>query len=94
MDLFREAQWFFDYRGPDSTSNDPNIPAPKQDLYRRTWYNDLIQKKLVRPRLPRFGVMNELCMAQCAELLNFRSNPTSEGYSPLSLFADIGNMVC
>ena len=94
MDLFQEAQWFFNYTGPDSTSDDPHIPSPKQDLYRRTWYNDLIQKKLVQPRLPRFGVMNELCQPQCAEVLNYRTNIESEGYSPLSLFADIGNMVC
>jgi hypothetical protein len=30
MDLFQEAKWFMDYTGPDSTSDDPHIPAPKE----------------------------------------------------------------
>jgi len=94
MDLFQEAQWFMDYTGPDSTSNDPNVPAPKQDLYRRTWYNEFIQPILVHPRVPRFGILEKDCKENhCAEIWDYRTNPASEGYSPFTLFSDIGDLV-
>jgi hypothetical protein len=93
MDLFQEARWYMDYKGPESTPVSATDPAPKQDLYRRTWYKDLIQAKLVQPRIPRFGVMTNLCPTQCQDVLGFRLLPTSPGYSPFSLFADIGNLV-
>ena len=92
MDVFQEANWFMNYTGPDSFAEGP-IPAPKQDLYRRTWYNDIIQPLLVQPRIPRFGVMTTDCQAQCASVLGFRLSPASPGFAPFSLFSDIGNMV-
>lgn len=92
MDVFQEANWYMNYTGPDSFAEGP-IPAPKQDLYRRTWYKDLIQKLLVAPRIPRFGVMTKDCPAECASVLGFRLSPNSTGFGPFSLFSDIGNMV-
>ena len=93
MDLFQESRWYFNYQGAESTPVNTSNPAPKQDLYRRTWYKELIQAKLVNPRIPRFGVMTNLCPTQCQDVLGFRLFPPSPGYSPFSLFADIGNLV-
>lgn len=93
MDLFQEARWFFDYNGPESVPAHEYVPAPKQDLYRRTWYNELIRKLLVAPRIPRFGVMTTVCAPACQFVLGYRLTPDSPGYSPFSLFADIGNLV-
>jgi hypothetical protein len=92
LDLFQEARWFFDYNDNGNNDND-DTKSSRRDLYRRTWYNDLIQKKLVRPRIPRFGVLTELCPVQCEDLLKYRLTPTSAGFSPFALFADIGNLV-
>ena len=93
MDFFREANWFFDYTGPESTPVSASDPPPKQDLYRRTWFNDLIRPRVVKPRIPRFGAMTNLCPVQCQAVLGFRLLPTSPGYSPFSLFGDIGSLV-
>ena len=94
MDLFQEAQWFMDYTGPDSTSDDTNVPASKQDLYRRTWYNEFIQPILVHPRVPRFGILEKYCKDNhCAKVWDYRTNPASEGYSPFTLFSDVGDLV-
>jgi len=96
MDFFQEAKWFM---GVDLTTSDAynneTVPAPRQDLYRRTWYKDLIQERLIQPRIPRFDILTRLCAGSqhCENLLGFRLNPFSPGYSPFSLFADIGNMV-
>jgi hypothetical protein len=93
MDLFQESRWYFDYKGPESTPVSAADPAPKQDLYRRTWYKELIQAKLVNPRVPRFGVMTKVCPTQCQAVLGFRLSPNSPGFAPFKLFADIGNLV-
>lgn len=65
-----------------------------------TWHQELIHGSLVRPRIPRFGVMQQNCQAKCGELMMLRMDQDfadSQGYpadyaNPLSLFADIGNM--
>jgi hypothetical protein len=93
MDFFQEARWFMNYTGPESYSSDPYVPAPKQDLYRRTWYHELIGKQLLKPRMGRFGIFSQLCAFTCIELVTYRTDPNSPGYSPISLFADIGNLV-
>lgn len=97
MDLFYEARWFMNYEGKDS-SNEGNssIPALKQDLYRRTWYKQLIQKLLIQPRIPRFGIMStEPCAGPnfCQDVLIYRLSPLSSGYAPFALFADVGSLV-
>jgi len=88
MDLFQEANWFMDFTGAQSYNND-TVPAENQDLYRRTWYKDLIQEKLVQPRIPRFGVMTTVCAGQCLSVLGFRIAQDNR----FALFADIGNLV-
>jgi hypothetical protein len=93
MDLFQEAKWFMDYTGPDSTSDDPYIPAPKEDLYRRTWYHKMIRDQVVKPLLPRFEILKNLCLVRCMDLLQYRLDPNSAGYSPVALLGDIANMV-
>lgn len=74
MDFFREARWTFN---------------EETDLYRKTWYNELIRKELLKPRLPRFGVLQNNCAAQCADLLAHRLGPGGE---PLLLFSDVGSL--
>jgi hypothetical protein len=69
---------------------------------RVTWYQDIIRKVLVKPRLPRFGIMQTSCAgpAECQNVLRLRNDPDyaeEQGYprefaQPLGLFADIGNM--
>jgi hypothetical protein len=94
MDFFQEARWFMDYTGPDSdSSSDPYVPAPKEELYRRTWYHELIGEKLLKPRMGRFGIFSQVCAFTCIEVVQYRTDPNSPGYSPFSLFADIGNLV-
>ena len=93
MDLFKEARWSFDYTGAGSVSDDLSIPGPKEELYRRTWYKDIIHKLLFQPLVPRFGVMTESCPFQCIRLLSYRVSPGSEGYDPAALFGDIASMV-
>jgi hypothetical protein len=94
MDLFQEANWFMNYTGPDSTSDDPNIPAPKEDLYRRTWYHKMIGEQVAKPLLPRFEILKDFCLVPCMELLTYRLDPSSTGYSPMALLGDIANLVC
>ncbi|KAL7573818.1 hypothetical protein ACA910_007843 [Epithemia clementina (nom. ined.)] len=67
---------------------------------RITWYNEVVRKRLVLPRTPRFGILSTTCAAQCAETVGLRTDPefaVSQGYDasyaePLGLFYDIGNM--
>ena len=67
---------------------------------RITWYNEVVRKRLVFPRTPRFGILSTTCAAPCAELVRLRTNATyavEQGYdasyaAPLSLFSDLGNM--
>ena len=95
MDFFQEANWYMNFTNGKDAYNNETVPAPRQDLYRRTWYKHFIQAKLVKPRMPRFGVLSSLCAGpdHCADLLSYRTTPNSSGYSPFALFADIGNMV-
>ena len=74
MDYFQEARWFFD-------SDD--------DLYRRTWYRDLIQKLVLQPIVPRFGIMMGACEERCRDVIDFRQ----QGGNPLLLLADIQTFV-
>jgi hypothetical protein len=66
-----------------------------------TWYNEVLQNLLVKPRIPRFGVMTESCASPASDVCDFivalRTNPTlvgqpAETANPLLLFSDIGNM--
>jgi hypothetical protein len=67
---------------------------------RVTWYQEVVRKKLVKPRIPRFGIMQTSCPSECATVLRLRSDADfaeEMGYPrefarPLGLFADIGNM--
>jgi hypothetical protein len=54
-------------------------------LDRAAWYL-AIQRGLVSPRVPRFGVMTQDCRSECFTVLLGRAT------NPLALFADIGNM--
>jgi hypothetical protein len=90
MDLFREANWFMDYKGPDSISEDPYIPAPKQDLYRRTWYHEIVRKQLIKPLLPRVNILLSQCIMECFAMVEFRVNSST----PLALLSDLVNLVC
>ena len=70
------------------------------DTDKITWYNEVIRKLLLKPRIPRFGIMVNNCPAQCANILALRTNEeyaVSQGYpdsyaDPLMLFDDIGSM--
>jgi hypothetical protein len=67
---------------------------------RVTWYQDVVRKLLVKPRLPRFGIMQTNCPTECETVLRLRNDADyaeEMGYprefaQPLGLFADIGNM--
>jgi hypothetical protein len=67
---------------------------------RVTWYQEVVRKLLVKPRLPRFGIMQTSCPSECETVLRLRNDTDfakEEGYprefaQPLGLFADIGNM--
>jgi len=93
MDFFLEANWYMNFTGVDSGAGTSSIPAKNQDLYKRTWYKEFIQKKLVQPRLPRFRELTGRCLVECQTLLGYRLSPDSPGYGPFLLLADIGNMV-
>jgi hypothetical protein len=93
MDLFKESQWYFDYDPVSKPDAAADAAVKETDVYRRTWYTELIQARLVNPRIPRFGVMTQLCAPTCQSVLDFRLNSTSPGYAPFRLFADIGNLV-
>ena len=95
MDFFQETNWYMNFTNGNDAYNNDTVPAPRQDLYRRTWFKNLIQEKLINPRIPRFGVLTSMCAGRdhCFDLLVYRTTTTSPGYSPFSLFADIGNMV-
>ena len=78
------------------------------EVDRVTWYDDIIRKILVKPRVPRFGVMQNSCSSvgatsvsgACDHILALRQSPAyavQNGFpadyaNPLSLFADIGGM--
>lgn len=75
---------------------------------RLTWYDNAIRKELVKTRVPRFGVMSQVCTstgalstgAYCDKTMQLRQNETyavEQGYpksyaNPLSLFLDISDM--
>jgi hypothetical protein len=92
LDYFQEARWFFDNthnndRGDEDETNNDN----DNQLYRTTWYDELLLKQLVAPRLPRFGI---LMMPQCAEtacrdIIAFRLSTNA----PFLLLKDAGGLV-
>jgi hypothetical protein len=63
---------------------------------RATWYNEIVRKLVIRPRLDRFGILNSVCSNlttasdhnECNDIIVLRM---SQG-NPLALFSDIGNM--
>jgi hypothetical protein len=92
LDYFQEARWFFDTsnnRG-DGDENDNNNPDENQ-LYRTTWYDELLLKQLVAPRLPRFGIlMMEVCAATaCRDIIDLRVSTNA----PFLLLKDAGGLV-
>jgi hypothetical protein len=89
MDLYQEANWFMDYTGPGATPDDPHVPAPKQDLYRRTWYHEIIRKQLMTPLLPRFNILMAKCLFPCGTMVQYRVDSPSS----LALFSDLVNLV-
>jgi hypothetical protein len=71
-----------------------------EEVDKVTWHQDLIHDTLIKPRIPRFGIMQTSCQTECAIVMGLRMNETfavEQGFSPayanpLSLFADIGNL--
>jgi len=68
------------------------------DVDRNTWYEEIIEKLVIRPRIPRFGAMSN---APCGDLSdgNLTNNPCDQllatrfqADEALTLFADIGNL--
>jgi hypothetical protein len=74
---------------------------------RVTWYNDVIRKLLVKPRVPRFGIMTQICStgaqsqsSACDRTVALRTNAeyaVSQGFpadyaNPLLLLSDVGNL--
>jgi hypothetical protein len=61
------------------------------------WYETVVEGLLVKPRLPRFGILSTDCAGDCFRLLIIRNSPEflglpAESANPMALFADIGNM--
>ena len=55
------------------------------EKHRVTWYNDVIRKLLVKPRVPRFGIMTQVCSSSggplsrsedCDHIIALRTNKT------------------
>ena len=67
---------------------------------RVTWRNEIIRKSLVKPIIPRFGIMTQYCPAQCAHQIGLRTNTTyaaAHGYDEdyvcrINLMSDIASM--
>ena len=78
MDFFKEARWYFD---------------SKDEIYRRLYYNEILQQNLINPLVPRFGTVSTSCNEDCSALLDYRTNVNSTGYNPVALIADLNNMV-
>lgn len=66
-------------------------------LERVGWYRNVVQGLLIKPRLPRVGVLMQDCPTECQYILTLRNAPQLLGLpaelaNPLALFADVGNM--
>jgi len=70
-----------------------------KEVHRLTWY-DTIYDEVLRPRVPRYGIVQEFCSGACEHETRLRTNATyavQNGYdasyaNPLGIFADIGNL--
>ena len=58
------------------------------EAQRLKWYKEGIRDLLLKPRLPRFGIMAKQCGRECIRVLFLRQSQSK----PLELFADLGNM--
>ena len=66
------------------------------DVDRITWYQDLIRKRVIAPRLPRFGIMQGFCSSLTGQSDRQECDPVIvkrivQG-APTLLLADIGNL--
>jgi len=59
------------------------------DDARAVWYTSGIQDTLIAPRIPRFGILTQMCQVECGSLLLQRGLVEK---NPLMLFADLGNL--
>lgn len=75
---------------------------------RVTWYTEVIRKLLIKPRVPRFGILTQICTSgsplsqssDCDRTVALRTNETfavEEGFSadyanPLLLLSDVGGL--
>jgi len=67
---------------------------------RVTWHNEVVGKGLVKPIIPRFGIMSQYCPAQCAHRIGLRTSAAyavlsgyDESYAQrISLLGDIASM--
>lgn len=57
---------------------------------REAWYRNIVQDRLIAPRVARFGgFTSPTCREACRELVEYRTVVTN---NPLALFADAGNL--
>jgi hypothetical protein len=43
---------------------------------RLTWYEKVVREKIVKPRIPRYGIMrSETCSSQCSHRYKLRTDP-------------------
>jgi len=67
---------------------------------RVTWRNSVIRKSIVKPIIPRFGIMSQYCPTQCQHQITLRNSEAYavlNGYdasyaNPLGLLGDIASM--
>lgn len=55
---------------------------------RVAWYRSVVQDRLIAPRLARFGGLTTTCQVPCLDVVTYRFQTGT----PLSLFADVGNL--
>ena len=64
---------------------------------RVTFYESAIKNLMIKPLLPRVGILLEECAETCAFITAYRLDPESVGYpadvaNPAGLFGDVGSM--
>ena len=64
---------------------------------RVTYYESAIKNLMIKPLLPRVGIMLEECSDACAFITAYRLDPESVGFpadvaNPVGLFGDVGSM--
>lgn len=93
--------------GPGTTYQFPCFRLSPMDYFREanwffeeedrvTWYQDIARKSIIAPRVPRFGIMQQICSnltiptgrTECDEIIIERTLQNA----PLLLFVDIGSM--